>query len=97
MTRDKLDRWLTIVAVLGAVFYLGWIASAGYFNIAQRWADNHKLAVVANCQTVRGNIAKGEAYASENGWDINLHAIPNCPPVPKASVLPAEHPLPKTK
>lgn len=81
------------VALAGAVFYAGWIASAGYFQVATHWdqtaqlkhieaVDLPKLKSVAGCQTVRANIATNEAVKSQNGADVDLGKIPNCPALP---------------
>ena len=52
-----------------------------------------QLKDVAGCQQQRARVATSLAKASENGRDIDLGAIPNCPaikPVPKVVVPPAQ-------
>ena len=36
----------TFAAILGAVFYAGWMASAAHFNIAGHWQHDKAVAVV---------------------------------------------------
>lgn len=96
--------WQGALGLAGAIFFAGWITSAGYFQVAAHWDQSTelqtiesvtlpKLASVAGCQTKRANIAKAEAVKSENGADADIASIPNCA-VP-TSVLPAPHPVPK--
>ena len=50
-----------------------------------------KLASVAGCQTKRAQVATREAVkANAAGIDVDIAAIPNCPP-PKAALVEKSH------
>lgn len=83
-------EWLCAVAVgilLGFGLGNGHTTQSAILNISNQLGQQKKIVVtvakVAGCQQVRAQIATREAVKSEQGQDINLHAIPNCPGLPK--------------
>lgn len=90
MAEQKADKFSNYAMV----FVVGWIACSAYYKIPNLWQKQAalvqvqtqvvpKLKSIAGCQTVRARVATAEAVRSENGADVNLAAIPNCPTLPK--------------
>lgn len=88
------------LALAGAIFYVGWISSAGYFQIAKHWDQTKELHTIettvlpqalsiAGCQTKRADIAVGDTPAPQG--EINCPR----PPLPKSSIPPAASPVPR--
>lgn len=82
------------VSMLGMVFVAGWISCSAYYAIPHLWQKQAqliqvqtkevpKLKAIAGCQSLRAKIATTEAVKSENGADVDLREIPNCPALPK--------------
>lgn len=79
--------WSGIIAYTGAVFFIGWIASAGYFQVAAHWKTAAQLQhietktipaikSIAGCQEKRAQILSGQV--------MELRGIPNCPSIKTA-------------
>lgn len=77
--------WQGAVGLAGAMFFSGWIASAGYFQVANHWDQANKLHVeetktipalksLAGCQERRADVLAGSV--------IDERGIPNCPSLP---------------
>lgn len=88
--------WAGLVGYTGAILFLGWIASAGYFQVAKHWDQTAALKIdqtkvipalksIAGCQEYRDKILSGQIAAR----------LPNCPSVRSALIPPAAIPVPQ--
>ena len=97
---DHLEvTYLGLVAFIGAAFFAGWIASAGYFQVAKHWDQSRLLATaqrttipdlkhIAGCQEYRAAVLAGQ-IADDRG-------PPTCPSVHSVKSVPkAESPVRK--
>lgn len=83
-------EWLVTVALAGLLGFglgNGHTTQGAVANISDQLGQQKKATVtaskVAGCEHARANIATGVAVQSQNGDDVNLASIPNCPALPK--------------
>ena len=98
LLEQKVDR----LSIYGMVFVAGLITQAAIdHNALLPWlwgqraqlvkvqtVDIPKIQSVAGCEEWRAKFAAALATKSENGADIDLRTIPNCPPIPSAKPKP---------